>query len=137
VQSVRSRPRIDLDLTIGGAPACSETTYTWAGAHVLTLHTVIPRPDLALELHSTFVGHPRLRTHVVHLRLGPVGHEPSLTSADLDDAQLEPTYAPRACAYEHAQRLIEVLSDLGHRSAVTVPGEGVFDALERIGPGTA
>lgn len=137
MQSVLLRPQIDLDLTLGGVPAASETTYTWAGAHVLTLHTVIPRPDLALELHSTFVGHPGLGTHVVHLRLGPAGHEPSLTSADLDDAQLEPTYAPRACAYEHAQRLIEVLSDLGHRAAVTVPGEGAFDALERIGPGTA
>jgi hypothetical protein len=135
VRSVRSRPRIHLDLTIGGAPAYSETTYTWAGAHVLTLHTVIPRPDLALELHSTFVGHPGLRTHVVHLRLGPAGHEPLLASADLDDAQLEPTYAPRACAYEHAQRLIAVLSDLGHCAAVNVPGESAFDSLERIGPG--
>jgi hypothetical protein len=134
VQSVRPRPRIDLDLTIGGAPAYSETTYTWAGAHVLTLHTVIPRADLALELHSTFVGHPRVRTHVVHLRLGPAGYEPSLTHADLDDGQLEPTYAPRACAYEHAQRLIEVLSDLGHCATVNVPGESAFDSLERIGP---
>ena len=135
VQSVRSRPRIDLDLTIGGAPACSETTYTWAGAHVLTLHTVIPRADLALELHSTFVGHPGLCTHVVHLRLGPPGHEPSLSTVDADDGELEPTYGARACAYEHAQRLIEVLSDLGHLAAVNVPGESAFDSLERIGPG--
>ena len=135
VPSVRSRPRIDLDLTIGSESADSETTYTWAGAHVLTLHTVIPRPDLALELHSTFVGHPGLHTHVVHLSLGPVGHDPSLTSADLDGEQLEPTYAARACAYEHAQRLIEVLSDLGQVAAVNVPGESAFDSLERIGPG--
>jgi hypothetical protein len=121
---------------IDAAPAYSETTYSWAGAHVLTLHTVIPRADLALELHSTFVGHPGLRTHVAHLRCGPPGHEPSLTSADIDDAELEPTYAPRACAYEHAQRLIELLSDLGHCAAVNVPGESAFDSLERIGPRT-
>jgi hypothetical protein len=63
VQSVPSRPRIDLALTIDGAPSASETTYTWAGAHVLTVHTVIPRADLALELDSTFVGQPGLRTH--------------------------------------------------------------------------
>ncbi|MGI8557003.1 MAG: hypothetical protein ACR2ND_01630, partial [Solirubrobacteraceae bacterium] len=110
-----SRPRIDLDLTIDGASAESETTCSWAGAHVLTVHTSVPRADLALELHSTFVGHPGLRTHVVHLRLGPPGHEPALVAADVDEAQLEPTYAPRACAYEHAQRLIEILSDLGYR----------------------
>lgn len=136
VRGVRSRRPIDLDLTIDRGSVDSETTCSWGGAHVLTVHTVIPRADLAVELHSTFVGHPGLPTHVVHLRLGPPGHEPSLTSFDADGGQLEPTYAPRACAYEHAQRLIEVLSDLGHRAAVNVPGEDAFDSLERIGPGT-
>jgi hypothetical protein len=74
---------------------------------------------------------------VVHLRLGPPGHEPSLSTADADDGELEPTYAGRACAYEHAQRLIEILADLGHLAAVNVPDENAFDSLERIGPGTA
>ena len=135
VQSVRPRPPIDLDLTIDGGAVDGETTCSWGGAHVLTIHTVIPRADLALELHSTFVGHPGLRTHVVHLRLGPPGHEPSLTTVDADDGELEPTYAARSCAYEHAQRLIEVLSDLGHLAAVNVHSESAFDSLERIGPG--
>jgi hypothetical protein len=134
VRRVRSRPRIDFELVIDGVSAGSETTCSWGGAHVLTVHTVIPRADLALELHSTFVGHPGLRTHVAHLRLGPPGCEPSLTSADIDDTEPEPTLAPRACAYEHAQRLIEVLSDLGHCVAVNVPGEMAFASLERIGP---
>ena len=131
---MRARPTIDLKLTIDARPVVSETTCTWAGAHVLTVHTVIPRSDLALELHSTFVGHPGVRTQVVHLRLGPPGHEPEITSTDADDAQLEPTYAPRACAYEHAQRLIEILADLGYRAGVDVRGESAFDALERVGP---
>jgi hypothetical protein len=131
LQSVEFRPRIDLDLATEGAPVESETTCTWAGAHVLTIHTVVPRPDLALELHSTFVGHPGLRTHVVHLLLGPPGYEPALTSSDVADTQLEPTYAPRACAYEHAQRLIEVLNELGYPASVSVPGESAFGALER------
>ena len=134
---MRARPPIDLKLTIDAQPVVSETTCTWAGAHVLTVHTVIPRPDLAFELHSTFVGHPGVRTQVVHLRLGPAGHEPEITSTDADDAQLEPTYAPRACAYEHAQRLIEILADLGYRAGVDVPSESAFDALERVGPRTA
>ena len=134
---VRARPPIDLKLTIDAQPVVSETTCTWAGAHVLTVHTVIPRSDLALELHSTFVRHPGVRTQVVHLRLGPPGHEPEITSTDADDAQLEPTYAPRACAYEHAQRLIEIFADLGYRAGVDVPSESAFDALERVGPRTA
>jgi hypothetical protein len=131
--SVNSRPRIDLELRIDGDPTLSETTCTWAGAHVLTIHTVVPRADLALELHSTFVGHPGVPTHVVHLRLGPPGCEPSIVAAEMGNPQVEPTYAPRACAYEHAQRLIEVLEDLGHGVAVNVPGDAAFDALERAG----
>src|SRR5690349_11865343 len=71
--SVLGRPRIDLELTIDGERAMSETTCTWAGAHVLTVHTAVPRADLALELHSTFVGQSGVDTHVVHLRLGPPG----------------------------------------------------------------
>jgi hypothetical protein len=132
VPCVASRPVIDLDVTIDGRSTASETTYTWAGAHVLTVHTVIPSADLALELHSTFVGHSGVSTHVVHLTLGPPGHEPTITSAEHDEDELDPTYAPRVCAYEHAQHLIEALADLGYRAAIDVPGERAFDALERV-----
>jgi hypothetical protein len=125
---------IDLDVTLDGADAESETTCTWAGAHVLTVHTVLPRRDLALELHSTFVGHPGLPTHVVHLILGPPGQEPSITADDHTGEHRDPTYFPRACAYEHAQRLLEILSALGHRAGVNVRGEGAFEALERVSP---
>src|SRR5947209_4654898 len=82
VQIVASRALIHLDLSIDGDRAESETTCTWAGAHVLTIHTVIPRRDLALELHSTFVGHPGIQTHVVHLTMGAAGREPSIVAAD-------------------------------------------------------
>jgi hypothetical protein len=134
---VNSRPRIDLELRIDGEPTLSETTFTWAGAHVLTIHTVVPRGDLALELHSTFVGHPGVPTHVIHLRLGPPGREPSIVAAEIGNPQVEPTYGARACAYEHAQLLIEVLADLGHRVAVNVRGDTAFDALERVGSRTS
>lgn len=57
-------------------------------------------------------------------------------SAQHEEGQLEPTYGARGCAYEHAQRLIEILSDLGYRAGVNVPGESAFEALERVGPRT-
>jgi hypothetical protein len=125
------RPRIDVELVIDGAPTSSETTCTWAGAHVVTIHTVVPRADLAIELHSTFVGHPGVPTHAVHLRLGPPGRQPAIVAAEIGDPHVEPTYAPRACAYEHAQRLIEVFAEFGHEAAVNVPGDAAFGALER------
>jgi len=125
------RPRLDVELVIDGTPTSSETTCTWAGAHVVTIHTVVSRADLAIELHSTFVGHPGVPTHAVHLRLGPPGHQPAIVAAEIGDPQVEPTYAPRACAYEHAQRLIEVFAEFGHAVAVKVPGDAAFGALER------
>ena len=132
VSCVGLRPVIDVDVIVDGRSTASETTCTWAGAHVLTVHTVIPCADLALELHSTFVGHPGVSTHVVHLSLGPPGCEPTMTSADHGEDELDPTYAPRACVYEHAQHLIEVLAGLGYRAAVDVPGERAFEGLERV-----
>jgi hypothetical protein len=33
--------------------------------------------------------------------------------------------------------LIEILSDLGRHTTVSVPGEGVFEALERVSSRTA
>jgi hypothetical protein len=129
---VAVRPVIDLELTLDGKQVQSETTCTWAGAYVLTVHTAIPRPDLALELHSTFVGHPGVQTHAAHLILGPPGRAPELTSSDHDE--LDPMLGPRSCVYEHAQRLIEVLDELGYRAGVNVPGEGAFEQLERVAP---
>jgi hypothetical protein len=131
---MRPRPPIGVELVIDRAPTFSETTYTWAGAHVVSIHTVVPRADLAIELHSTFVGHPGAHTHVVHLRLGPPGREPAIVAAEIRDPHVEPTYAPRACAYEHAQRLIEVFAEFGHEAAVEVLGDAAFGALERAAP---
>ena len=128
---VSARSVIDLDVTIDCAAVESETTCSWSGAHVLTLHTVIARRDLALELHSTFVGHPGVATHVVHLALGPPGRAPSIVAAVHDGDGVEPTYAPRLCAYEHAQRLIEILAELGMRGGVQVPDDRALEALER------
>ena len=132
--AVTTRPRIDLEVRVDGNAVGSETTCTWAGAYVLTVHTAIPRPDLALELHSTFVGHPGVQTHVVHLILGPPGRAPELTSSDHDG--LDPMLSPRGCVYEHAQVLIELLDDVGHRAAVKVPGEHAFAQLEQVAPRT-
>lgn len=132
--AVAGRSVIDLNLALDGVPVESETTCTWAAARVLTIHTAIPRADLALELHSTFVGHAGVRTHAVHLTLGPPGRQPSIASADHNEDQLDPTYAPRDCAYEHAQHVIEVLSELGYRASVDVPGDAAFAGLERVAP---
>jgi hypothetical protein len=70
---VSERARIDVNLSLDGVRVESETTYVWASAYVLSVHTVIPQPDLAIELHSTFTGHPGTPTAVAHLISGRRG----------------------------------------------------------------
>jgi hypothetical protein len=51
---VSGRARIDVKLSLDRVRVHSETNYAWAGPYVLSVHTVILQPDLAIELHSTF-----------------------------------------------------------------------------------
>jgi hypothetical protein len=101
---------------------------------MLTLHTVIPQPDLAPELHATFDRHPAIHTHVVQLTLGPPGRKPTLISTADDTGQLDRTHNPRSCSYDHASRLIEVLGELDCQAGVDIPDDGVFDRVEQAAP---
>lgn len=112
------RATIDLKLSLEGARVQSETTYLWAGPYVLSVHTVIPQPDLAIELHSTFTGHPGTPTAVAHLILGPPAHTPVLTCAEQPREDLCPG---DGCVYEHAMRLVELLRDLGREPSMDLP----------------
>lgn len=115
---VPGRARIDVKLSLDGALVPSEVTYLWAGPYVLSVHTVIPQPDLAVELHSTFCGHPGTPTAVSHLTLGPPGHPPVLTR---DEQPREDLLVGDGCVYEHAMRLVELLRGLGREPSVDLP----------------
>jgi hypothetical protein len=115
---VSGRARINVKLSLDGALVPSETTYVWAGPYVLSVHTVIPRPDLAIELHSTFTGHPGTPTVVAHLVLGPPGHAPALTC---DERPREDLLVCDGCVYEHAMQLVELLRGLGREPSVDLP----------------
>jgi hypothetical protein len=50
---------------------------------------------------------------------------------------VDPTFEPRTCVYEHAQHLIEALhkaSHLGWHASVNVPDERAFAELEHVNP---
>ena len=128
------RALIDLQLTLDGEPTASETRFTWAGPYILCLHTVIPQAGIALELHSAFVGHEGIDTHVTHLLLGPPGQPPAVHVSRHEHENVDPTFEPRACVYEHAQYLIEALRNLGCHASVNLADEGVFGELEHVNP---
>ncbi len=126
---------IDLQITLDGRAAASDTRFTRAGAWVLSIASTLPGPDgPVVELHSTYVGHPGLRTRATHLQLGPRSGESALLSAEhRDDREPEDClvlFRPRELAYDHAHRLLELLQQLGHTAAVTVPDQA-FGQLER------
>jgi hypothetical protein len=64
------RGDLRLEVLVNDQACEAHSTYTWAGGGtVLTISTVLPQRDLAIELISTYVGHPHTRTIVTHLML--------------------------------------------------------------------
>jgi hypothetical protein len=122
---------IALDVTLDGRRADSETICMWAGPYVLVIATVLPELGLAVEVHSTFVGHEGVPTCATHLTLGPAGHDPVIVPVEHERANLDPTIKARECAYEHAGVVLETLKRLGYEVGIDVP-DNAFEELERI-----
>jgi hypothetical protein len=116
---------------LDGHEVSSETTCTWVGAYVLVIATTLPDHGLAVEVHSTFVGHEGAPTCVTHLTLGPVGHAPGIVAIEHEHANLEPKLKARECAYEHVEIVLQTLNDLGYEVGIDVP-DNAFEELERV-----
>lgn len=110
--------RIPLQIELDGKRVRSETVFAQGGAYALTIMTTIARPDLPVELHSTYVGHPGELTHVSHLQLGPAGRPPMIDTAVHDEGDVCVVFTPRNAVYDHAHELVALLRELGHHAAV-------------------
>ena len=123
--------RIPLRLEIDGAPTASETVYAQAGAYTLTIVTTVGRPELPVELHSTYVGHPGVATRAIHLRLGPRSAEREVHVGSHEEDDVCVVFTPRNAVYDHAHELVALLAELGHHAGVDVPDDA-FRELEAI-----
>ena len=101
------------------------------GPYVLMIVTTLPEADLAVEVYSTFVGHPDVSTRASHLVLGPLGYAPMTIAGEHEPTNLDAAEKVRRCVYEHAQILVEVLRDLGYQIGIDVP-DHAFAELERV-----
>lgn len=131
--SMSERRTVPLAVSLDGRPLASETTCIWAGPYVLTIATALPDHALAIEVHSTFVGHQGVPTCVTHLTLGPVEHDPVIAQVEHPHASLDPVLRARECAYEHVQIVLSTLKGLGYEAAIDVPDDA-FEDLERVEP---
>lgn len=95
-------------IRIGGSAVESVTLVGGIGPYVLTLSTVVP--SLAVELHSTYVGHRDVDTQVVHLLLLPGADSQSHNESRSHDA-LPVVHARRLCLYDHLAKVREVLAE--------------------------
>jgi hypothetical protein len=109
----------------------SETVCGWASPYVLTIATTLSESGLALDVHSTFIGHSGVPTHAVHLILGPPGESPLTLTDVYEHEELDPQIRVRECAYEHVQVLLEVLKQLHPEAGADIPDDA-FGQLERV-----
>ena len=103
-----ARRAIECPVLVDDRPVRSETLLADTGPYGLAIATTLP--DLAIALHSAYLGHPDAEeTHVAHLMLSPGGRaeiEPRTVSHDA----LPVAYTRRACLYDHLQQLQDVLA---------------------------
>jgi hypothetical protein len=126
------RGDLRLEVLVNGRASEAHSTYTWAGGGmVLTISTVLPERDLAVELISMYVGHPHTPTVVTHLMLGPPGRTAQIRSVERGHEDLDPIEGARECAYDHAQELIDAVGGVGYEISVQLD-EGTFAELERV-----
>ena len=122
---------LPLQVIIDGRSRASHSRYAWtAGGLVLTIATVLPEPGLAFELISTYTGHQDTDTIATHLTLSQE-RDGEIESCRHPHEQLNPVELARACAYDHASRLIEALSGDEHLARVELD-EHTFGELERV-----
>jgi hypothetical protein len=116
----------DPALAIDGAPLECATQLAYAGAYQLTLSSVVP--ELAVELHSSYLGHPDGETAVTHLQLQP--EEPPATVAELQPGRAMPVReARRLCLYDHLAVLRQLVADA---TGAPVTVEVADQALELV-----
>jgi hypothetical protein len=82
------------------------------GGYHVAVSTVLLCPELPIELHSSYLGHPRVATSATHLAIAP-GHA-DIDVVSHDHAQLPVTHARERCVLDHLQALVELADQLGH-----------------------
>jgi hypothetical protein len=112
------RRQLPITFTLDGAPVESVTHLLRSGPYVLAIQTVLPQRGLAVELHSTFVGHGAVRTQATHLLLGPVGQPACVVTREDGLGIVDPVKQPNSCVYAHCHELIALLAERG--VAVTI-----------------
>jgi hypothetical protein len=114
-------------LAVDGRPIGCQTRLAYAGAYQLTIRTVLP--ELALELHSSYLGHPDGQTAVSHLQLRP-GQAPHTVTDQRPGATLPVREARRLCLYDHLAALRELVAEQAGQPATVEVADQTLDRVD-------
>jgi hypothetical protein len=123
---VEQQADIPVSILVDGVPARAHTRMGVFSPYVVVLDTTLP--DYGIELHSTYLGHPLVKTRASHLVLAPTVRE-TLTSDHEHDA-IPVLYGRQRCLYDHLARL----QDLFHRLNVHAQTSLGEEALTVVQP---
>ena len=113
----------DPRLVVDGRCVECKSWLGYAGAYQLTLWTIVP--ELATELHSSYLGHPDGQTAITHLQLQP-GERPAIATEQRAGGQLPVREASRLCLYDHLVALRQLIADnTGARVSVDIADQAL------------
>src|SRR3954447_9422563 len=96
------RQPLGVEVALDGRSRAADTRYVEAGAYVPVLSSCVA--ELGVELHSVYVGHTGVSTHVTHLVLhGPPSRAATETVVRAQ-VELPVVFAQRRCLFDHLQR---------------------------------
>jgi hypothetical protein len=98
----------DPRLAVDGRRLPCTTHLAYFGAYHLTISTVVP--ELAVELHSSYLGHPDGESAVAHLQLQP-GERPVTVTESQPGSALPVRENRRLCLYDHLAALRQLVTD--------------------------
>ena len=113
----------DARLSVDGRRLPCTTELAYFGAYQLTIWTVVP--ELAVELHSSYLGHPDGESAVAHLQLQP-GEAPATVTEHRPGGVLPVREHRRLCLYDHLAALRQLVTDAaGATATVDVPDQAL------------
>lgn len=117
------------EVRIDGRHEETETLLAYAGAFQLTLSTTLS--DRAVQLHSSYLGHPDAdQTSAAHLLLAPAG-PPRQWTVGHDAATLPVAHGRRYCLLDHLAVLAEQLREVTELQVEVDVAASALDAIDQ------
>ena len=114
------------EIRVSGVRVHASTYLAYAGAYQLTLSTTVA--ELALELHSSYLGHPACDVAISHLELARAT-EPAIATELRPAADLL-VGDRRRCLYDHLAQLQELLAGRCGAEVKIEVADGALDLVE-------